>query len=135
MYRHQEEALKLSNAVFFGAVAVMLPLVVLLFAGGFTARREFDAMSPEKRQAYQRNLQRSSLDKLHGRISPQVICPHCQTRGTVRTKGIKKKAGISGGKATAALLTGGFSLLATGLARKDKLTQSHCENCGSMWSH
>jgi hypothetical protein len=90
-------------------------------------------MSPEERVAYQRK-QSSSLDKQHGRISPQIVCPHCQTRGTVRTKAIKKKAGISGGKATAALLTGGVSLLATGLARKESLTLAHCEHCNSIWS-
>ena len=47
---------------------------------------------------------------------------------------IVKKVGISGGKATAALLTAGISTLATGLSRKEKLTQAHCENCDSTWN-
>jgi hypothetical protein len=105
-------------------------LVVIVWWIVISERR----MSPEDRAVHQRNLQRLSLDQQHGQISPQIICPHCQTRGTVRTKAIKKKAGISGGKATAALLTGGVSLLATGLARKEALTQAHCENCNSVWS-
>jgi hypothetical protein len=62
-----------------------------------------------------------------------LICPHCQTKGKVSAVSIMKKAGISGGKATAAVLTGGLSVLATGLSRKEKATQAHCSNCGSTW--
>lgn len=62
-----------------------------------------------------------------------MICPHCQTRGSVRTTHVRRKAGISGGKATAALLTGGVSLLATGLSRKEAVTQAHCAHCGARW--
>ena len=65
--------------------------------------------------------------------SPQLVCPHCQSRGTVRTKRVRQKKGISGGKATAAVLTGGVSLLATGLSRKETQTEAHCSNCGSTW--
>jgi hypothetical protein len=46
---------------------------------------------------------------------------------------IKRKKGISGGKAVGALLTGGLSILATGLSRKEKSTQAHCDNCGATW--
>ena len=98
------------------------------------SRQRYLSMPPEERAAHQRNLQRASLDRQHGAVSPQVICPHCHSRGMVRTKAIKKKAGISGGKATAALLTVGVSLLATGLSRKEALTQAHCENCNSIWA-
>jgi len=38
-------------------------------------------------------------------------------------KSVKAKQGISGGKATGAILTGGVSLLATGLSRKANLTR------------
>lgn len=51
----------------------------------------------------------------------------------VRTKGVKVKKGISGGKATGAVLTAGFSILATGLSKKDKATQVHCGNCNMTW--
>lgn len=62
-----------------------------------------------------------------------MVCPHCQAKGTVATKHVKQKKGVSGGKATAAVLTGGFSMLATGLSRKEKVTEAHCSNCGSTW--
>lgn len=62
-----------------------------------------------------------------------MTCPHCQTRGSVRTKSITQKKGISGGKATAAILTGGVSMLATGLSRKEPGTEAHCSHCGATW--
>lgn len=64
---------------------------------------------------------------------PGMICPHCQARGTVTTKKIKRKKGVSGGKATAAILTLGWSLLVTGLSRKEKETEAHCTACGATW--
>jgi len=68
-----------------------------------------------------------------GPRKPQIICSQCQTRGHVRTMAVTRKKGISGAKATGALLTGGVSLLATGLSRKDDETQAHCTNCESTW--
>ena len=70
---------------------------------------------------------------VHGQINRQMICPHCDTKEKVHSKLITQKKGVSGGKATAALLTGGVSLLATGLSRKEKNTQAHFSNCNSSW--
>lgn len=63
-----------------------------------------------------------------------MVCPHCQTRGTVTTQPVKVKRGVSGGKLTGALLTGGLSMLGTGLSRKERVTQASCSNCGASWS-
>jgi hypothetical protein len=63
----------------------------------------------------------------------QIVCPQCQKRGSVRTENVSMKRGISGGKATGAILTGGLSLLATGLSRKENVTEAKCSNCGSVW--
>ncbi|MDO8307003.1 MAG: hypothetical protein Q7V58_01430 [Actinomycetota bacterium] len=49
------------------------------------------------------------------------------------TKSVKAKKGVSGGKATGAVLTGGISILATGLSRKEKVTEAHCSNCRTTW--
>jgi hypothetical protein len=65
--------------------------------------------------------------------SSQLICPHCQTKGSVTTRKVTQKSGISGAKATGAILTGGLSMLATGLSRKVDVTESHCTNCNSTW--
>lgn len=62
-----------------------------------------------------------------------VICPHCGNRGGVIAKRVKAKKGISGAKATGFILTGGWSLLATGLSRKEWVTDAKCKKCGSQW--
>lgn len=66
--------------------------------------------------------------------NPAMICPHCGEQGKVRTQDIKAKKGISGGKATGAILTGGVSMLATGLSRKEKMTKCTCWNCWNTWA-
>lgn len=68
-----------------------------------------------------------------GSVNPAYICPHCQTKGFVHTKPVKRKKGVSGAKVTGALFTAGVSILATGLSRKEGMTQAHCENCNSTW--
>lgn len=66
-------------------------------------------------------------------VSPNVICPHCMHTNCVQMKREKNKNGISGGKATGAILTGGVSLLATGLSRKQWVTKCKCTHCKSQW--
>ena len=73
------------------------------------------------------------FDGFHGSLNKHMICPHCQNKGAVRTKRVQRKRGISGGKATGALLTGGLSLLATGLSRKQTVTEAWCGTCKSTW--
>ena len=116
---------------------VILILVAMVWAI-ISEQQKIAAMSPEEQANYKqkaaRKYREASAQSTYGPISPQLICPHCQWKRTVRTRGIKRKAGISGGKATAAILTGGVSMLATGLSRKEALTQAHCDNCNSTWS-
>lgn len=68
-------------------------------------------------------------------LNVKLLCPHCNTQGFVKTRQTKKKVGVSGGKATGALLTGGLSLLATGLSRKVNVTECKCDNCHSTWEY
>jgi hypothetical protein len=63
----------------------------------------------------------------------KLFCPHCQQFGHVTTEPTTVKKGISGGKATAALLTGGVTMLATGLSQENVVTRATCANCGSTW--
>jgi hypothetical protein len=69
----------------------------------------------------------------YGPLNEQMVCPHCTMQGKVRTKKVTQKKGVSGGKATAAVLTGGISLLATGLSRMETGTEAHCDNCRNTW--
>lgn len=111
-------------STFLGAVAVTGVVWVFLFVW-MQLKTKGQAPSPE--------LQ-GQLDALkYGPLSAQMACPHCQSRGVVHTKKVTQKKGVSGGKATAAVLTGGLSMLATGLSRKEALTEAHCVNCGATW--
>jgi len=114
--------------VFF-LVLIMTGLIVALI---LVCIREIK-LTPEQRA--RRTLRRLKARGSHnyGSNSPAMICPHCQTKGTVRTEWITQKKGISGGKATSAILTGGLSLLATGLSRKEDHIEAHCNNCGMTW--
>jgi DNA-directed RNA polymerase subunit RPC12/RpoP len=68
-----------------------------------------------------------------GTHNPMIVCPQCGQEGYVMTKSVTKKKGLSGGKTTAAVLTGGVSMLFTGLSRKETSTQAKCTYCNSTW--
>lgn len=116
---------------------VIIGIMVLLVIAGVAAnKREQEAlskMSQEERDAYFAKKRNAAAVRTWGSLNPNMICPHCQTRGRVRTASVKLKRGISGGKATAAVLTGGVSILATGLSRKEATTRAHCDKCSSTW--
>jgi hypothetical protein len=62
-----------------------------------------------------------------------IRCPHCGSVGGVSTHRGKVKKGISGGKATGAVLTGGLSVGFTGLSRKERAIALDCAHCGMEW--
>ena len=65
--------------------------------------------------------------------SAKIVCPHCQTQGSVTIKMLTRGKGISGGKATGALFTGGASMLATGLSKNVPTRHLTCGNCAMEW--
>lgn len=71
--------------------------------------------------------------KRWGEINAAMVCPHCQTKGRVRTQMVIKEKGISGSKAAAGIFTGGISLVFTGLSNEVGMTQCHCDSCGNTW--
>jgi len=103
----------------------MLSLLILIIIGGvvyYFMKYQKSGSAPNIRNTY-----------LWGSLHAEVICPHCQTKGNVHYKHLDRKKGISGGKATAALLTSGVSMLATGLSRKEQHIQAHCVKCNTTW--
>jgi hypothetical protein len=66
-------------------------------------------------------------------VNPEIICPHCHVKGQVNTRTVKKNDGVSGGKVVGGLLTGGVSLLGTGLSQKKHVTRAYCHNCKQSW--
>ncbi len=106
---------------FFWFICILIPIMIV---GGFISMIHWSATASndEKHEAQ------------FGKINEQLVCPHCQIKGKVRTTQRETNNGISGGKATGAILTGGVSLLATGLSKKGQCTQAHCDSCNSTWS-
>jgi hypothetical protein len=117
-------------------VAIMIAVFLAIAARGayFMAaerRQRLVSMPEAKRRAL---LDEEDLVAEHGHVNPALICPHCQQRGAVRTRQVDHKTGgISGGKAIAAFLTGGISLIATGLSTSERRTESWCGSCRSTW--
>lgn len=75
-----------------------------------------------------------ALQESNTAVSVAIVCPHCRKAGKVRTERVTEKRGISGGKATGALLTGGLSLFATGLSAKRPVTKCTCGRCKISWT-
>lgn len=125
-------------------LAILIVIGLTVYFGGAAERQKLADMTSEQRAAYrkekavrteavlrQHRARRDSAQ--YGPINSAMFCPHCQVKGQIRTKQVKLKKGVSGAKATGALLTAGVSLLATGLSRKEKNTQVHCGNCRNVW--
>lgn len=108
-------------------------IVVAIIASTIAEQKKVDAMSPSEREQYLAKKQDVRDSMTYGQINGAMICPHCGYKGKIRTKQIDRKKGISGGKATAAVLTGGVSVLATGLSRKERMTRAYCGNCKNAW--
>lgn len=101
----------------FGICAVALVLSILLMI--------LTKPMPDNKAAAER-ARRLAMAK--------IVCPHCQVAGRVTTARTKIKDGISGGKATGAIITGGASVWVTGLAQKKLVTLNTCGNCQSQWT-
>jgi hypothetical protein len=130
-----------SCSIFFTVVIVCLVAVgVAAWIGASLEKSKLEKMSPEEKKEYFETKKKrviaahaAARNAQYGQVNTQMVCPHCQTRGMVRTKRITQKKGISGSKATAAVLTAGVSILATGLARKEGMTEARCDKCSSVW--
>lgn len=72
-------------------------------------------------------------DRVSAERQARLVCRHCRAVGQVTSQVVRRKRGISGGKATGAVLTAGVSMLATGLSRKQTVTHMTCSSCGTGW--
>lgn len=109
-------------------------ILVGLLAAGWLAWRWLT--TPQERAALRAAEKREKAARRTAAAEQpkRLICPHCQTRGQVTVRAVTQKKGVSGGKATGAILTGGVSMLATGLSRKEHVRQMTCGNCGTIWN-
>lgn len=116
----------------FGLVLACLIVALIAVICNHNKRVDASAASGSSQHATKEtpeDIQNRYDTRWYGPVNPLIVCPHCQEKGSVRIKYTKQKKGISGAKATGAVLTGGWSLLATGLSKKEAVTQAHCGNC------
>jgi uncharacterized paraquat-inducible protein A len=66
-------------------------------------------------------------------LKPEMICPHCQTKGNVSVGSVKRKAGLSFAKLFLLIFTAGISFFFVGLARKESHNEASCANCSNNW--
>lgn len=77
-----------------------------------------------KRSAEQRQAREEGQKK--------IKCQFCQETGFVTIAIVPRKKGISGTKATGAVLTGGMSVILTGLSQRGQVAQLTCSNCSMV---
>jgi len=114
-------------------IALILFVVIGIKESENERTQKLVKMSPDEQKEFFADELAMKNKRLWGPINPPMVCPHCQTVGCVRGQAMLQKSGISGAKATGAILTGGLSILATGLSQKENKTQAHCDKCGSTW--
>lgn len=100
-------------------------LVIMILYAAIAGPKDVEKMTDQEIE--------KQLQSEYGILNQFLICPHCQSKGTVRTKTVRRKKGVSGAKLTGAVFTMGASLFVTGFSRKENATQAFCENCESMW--
>ncbi len=110
------------------SLAVVIPLIVVVSRSSSAKHRHQWAAQQVERQASQQAKGQDAETRQR-----KLLCPHCQETGHVTTRRVDRKKGVSGGKAAAALFTGGLSMLAVGLSRREAETEAKCGNCGSVW--
>jgi hypothetical protein len=121
---------KKADAVAFDLKVGVVAFLTVIGLGIWFCIAAVRSIVAEKRKKEAERFERAQ----RGRVGQgQIVCPHCQTRGTVTTRQVMLKKGINGGKATAAILTGGISLFFTGLSLEQETTEATCSNCGATW--
>ncbi len=58
-----------------------------------------------------------------GDVNPNLVCPHCQTKGKVRSKASEE---ITSTKVV--------PVVGNTIKARKKVTQMHCDNCGTTWN-
>ena len=118
--------------IIIGIVSIVVIIVFAIFVHKFD-KEEFAKMSPQEREKHYSEQTAKQLEAKWGSINPSMVCPHCNEKGKIHTKSVKRKQRIHPGKTTAAVLTGEPSMLGTELSRKKGITQAYCGNCHNTW--
>jgi hypothetical protein len=116
-------------------IGILLMIVIMVAAKSVHKfdKEEIDRMSPQEREKHYSKQTARQLEAKWGPINPSMACLHCNEKGKVHTKSVKRKQRIHASRATAAVLTGESSMLGNGLSRRKVITQAYCGNCHNTW--
>jgi hypothetical protein len=86
----------------------------------------YDELAKSEKKSEEKRKERQDIR--NGPIAPEIICPHCQAKGKVRTTQTRKtehtrQRGIIGGVLGVKTTTD-----------KGTMTQLHCDNCDVTWN-
>lgn len=114
--------------ILFIVTIVAIP-VIFVVLGGVDAensikkeRARLSTLTPE--QQLTETMQQ--LTRTMGAINEHLICPHCQTQGTVRAKSVTRTIAYTG-------TVGGIVKSGTKSVAVTHATQHHCDKCGTTW--
>lgn len=123
--------------LFWIALSVVL-VVAFFFTFDFVddaaKKRNLDSLSKEDKDSYLETKKRISEQQTKimeegrrnldlGCINPNLVCPHCQTKGHVRSKSAEE---ITRTKVV--------PVVGNTIQAKKKVTQMHCDNCATTWN-
>jgi len=92
----------------------------------FQRRRQRDKrMEESDPEAHQAMLEQRYLETTYGPIKPEVICPHCSTKGHVRVK-----AGLAKDRTRE---TGVGAVIGPKKVTERTVQNAHCGNCTMTW--
>ncbi len=103
-------------------VYVVAGVLFLIFIGYIMKLFAYSAMTPSQRAAHDKAI----VTRATGIINEHLICPHCQTKGTVRAKSVSRTE-TSTGK------VGGIVKTNIKSRTTKQVTQHHCDKCGTTW--
>ncbi|WP_436793471.1 hypothetical protein [Actinospongicola halichondriae] len=118
------------DLVIFFSLPIIILLAFFLLPRTASGKKAVDFIRDLQSKANEKNAAAAASASA---AMATLVCPHCGEKGSVSSSGATVKDGISGGKATAAVFTGGLSLLGTGLSRKKDVTRRSCGLCQSSW--
>ena len=91
-------------------------------------------MSPDERAAYDKKIEADRIKNeneaflfLHGQVSPELICAHCQMKGAVHSKSYTKSKVVKG-------KFGGILKTDINMSQVESGVQRFCRNCGTKWN-
>lgn len=95
--------------------AIFAAMVTWVIFKANQERDRINMMSPERRADY-----------LRGPKNEHLVCPHCQTKGTVRAKRVARVVTTTG-------KVGGILKTDTRSSTTTQVTQHHCDQCTTTW--